>query len=67
MENGEPVLGATMVDLAQEKGAFRPEWKCDGADPGSHSIRFSFIGMESVDVTMEVFSDGDFRVEMSRR
>jgi len=66
IENGEPVLGATMVDLGSGKGSVSDQ---NGnvimaLTPGQHAIRFSFIGMESVDVTMEVFSDGDFRVEM---
>ena len=64
--NGEPVLGATMVDLGTGKGAVSDQ---NGnvtmaLEPGSHAIRFSFIGMESVDVTMEVYSDGEFTVEM---
>lgn len=66
VENGEPVLGATMVDLGSGKGAVSDQ---NGnvvmaLSPGLHSIRFSFIGMASVEVRMEVFSDGDFRVEM---
>jgi hypothetical protein len=66
LENGEPVMGATMVDLGTGKGSVSDQ---NGnvvmaLKPGQHSIRFSFIGMESVDVTMEVFSDGDFRIEM---
>jgi hypothetical protein len=66
VENGEPVLGATMVDLESGKGSVSDQ---NGnvvmaLTPGLHSIRFSFIGMESVDVRMEVFSDGDFRLEM---
>jgi len=66
LENGEPVLGATMVDLGSGKGSVSDQ---NGnvvmaLAPGLHSIRFSFIGMESVDVRMEVFSDGDFRLEM---
>ena len=66
IENGEPVLGATMVDLESGKGAVSDQYGSVtmALAPGQHSIRFSFIGMESVDVTMEVFSDGDFRVEM---
>jgi len=64
--NGEPVMGATMVDLGTGKGAVSDQ---DGnvtmaLKPGSHAMRFSFIGMESVDVSMEVLSDGDFRIEM---
>ena len=66
LDNGEPVMGATMVDLGSGKGAVSDQ---NGnvtmtLKPGSHAIRFSFIGMESVNVTMEVHSDGDFRVEM---
>ncbi len=64
--NGEAVVGATMVDLGTGKGAASDQ---NGnvsmaITPGSHAIRFSFIGMESVDVTMVVHSDGDFRIEM---
>lgn len=64
--NGEPVMGATMVDLASGKGAVSDQTGSVtmALKPGSHSIRFSFIGMESVNFTMEVHSDGDFRVEM---
>jgi hypothetical protein len=66
LENGEPVMGATMVDLGTGKGAVSDQ---NGnvsmaLTPGSHAVRFSFIGMESVDVTMQVHSDGEFRVEM---
>jgi hypothetical protein len=64
--NGEPVMGATMVDLGTGKGAASDQ---NGnvtmaITPGSHAMRFSFIGMESVNVTMIVHSDGDFRIEM---
>ncbi len=64
--NGEPVMGATMVDLGSGKGAVSDE---NGnvsmaLTPGKHAMRFSFIGMETVDVTMDVHSDGDFRLDM---
>lgn len=64
--NGEPVTGATMVDLGSGKGAVSDQ---NGnvsmaLAPGIHAMRFSFIGMETVDVTMEVHSDGDFRIDM---
>ena len=66
LANGEPVMGATMVDLGTGKGAASDQ---NGnvtmaIEPGTHAMRFSFIGMESVDVTMEIHSDGDFRIEM---
>jgi len=66
LETGEPVMGATMVDLESGKGSVSDQ---NGnitmaLKPGKHSIRFSFIGMENMNVTMEVFSDGEFRVEM---
>jgi len=66
LASGEPVMGATMVDLGSGKGAVSDQ---NGnvtmaIEPGSHAIRFSFIGMESVDVTMLVHSDGDFRIDM---
>lgn len=66
LDNGEPVMGATMVDMGTGKGAVSDQ---NGnvtmaLKPGSHAMRFSFIGMQSVDVTMEVHSDGDFRIEM---
>jgi len=66
LASGEPVMGATMVDLGTGKGAVSDQ---NGnvtmaLKPGSHAIRFSFIGMESVDITMEVYSDGEFTVEM---
>ena len=66
LESGEPVLGATMVDLGTGKGAVSDQGGnvTMAVTPGTHAMRFSFIGMESVDVTMEVYSDGDFRIEM---
>jgi len=66
LANGEPVMGATMVDLGTGKGAASDQGGnvTMAIKPGSHAMRFSFIGMENVDVTMEVHSDGDFRVEM---
>ena len=47
--NGEPVMGATMVDLGSGKGAVSDQ---NGnvtmaLSPGKHSMRFSFIGMET--------------------
>ncbi len=66
LANGEPVMGATMVDLGTGKGAVSDQAGnvTMAIKPGSHAMRFSFIGMENVDVTMEVHSDGDFRIEM---
>ncbi|MCD4709919.1 MAG: TonB-dependent receptor [Bacteroidales bacterium] len=66
LETGEPVMGATMVDLESGKGSVSDQ---NGnitmaLKPGKHSIRFSFIGMENMNITMEVFSDGEFQVEM---
>ncbi|RPI46539.1 MAG: TonB-dependent receptor [Bacteroidetes bacterium] len=66
METGEPVAGATMVDLGSGQGAVSDQ---NGnismaLKPGIHSMRFSFIGMEQVEVTMDVRSDGDFTLEM---
>jgi hypothetical protein len=66
LANGEPVMGATMVDLGSGKGAVSDQ---NGnvtmaLAPGSHAMRFSFIGMESVNVTMAVYSDGEFRLKM---
>lgn len=66
LDSGEPVLGATMVDLGTGKGTVSDQGGnvSMAVKPGTHAMRFSFIGMESVDVTMEVYSDGDFRIEM---
>ena len=63
---GEPVMGATMVDLESGKGSVSDQ---NGnvtmaLNPGKHSMRFSFIGMESVDLSMEVYSDGEFLLEL---
>ncbi len=63
---GEPVLGATMVDLESGKGAVSDQ---NGnvnmaLQPGKRSMRFSFIGMEPIDLTLDVLSDGDFKLEM---
>jgi len=66
LANGEPVMGATMVDLGTGKGAVSDQAGnvTMAIEPGSHAMRFSFIGMENVDVTIVVHSDGDFRIEM---
>jgi len=66
LESGEPVLGATMVDLGTGKGAASDQGGnvTMAVEPGTHAMRFSFIGMETVDVTMEVYSDGEFLIEM---
>jgi len=68
LANGEPVMGATMVDLGTGKGAVSDQAGnvTMAIKPGSHAMRFSFIGMENVDVTMEIHSDGDFRIEMQQ-
>jgi len=66
MENGEPVLGATMVELESGKGAVSDQ---NGnvtmaLVPGRHQVRFSFIGLESVELTLDVMSDGEFQLQM---
>jgi len=66
VETGEPVVGATMVVLESGKGSISDQ---NGNVlmallPGKYAVRFSFIGMEPVDVTMEVYSDGEFQLEM---
>lgn len=66
METGEPVAGATMVDLESGKGSASDQSGnvSMALRPGKHSMRFSFIGMEHIDITLDVLSDGDFQLEM---
>ncbi|MCK4989881.1 MAG: TonB-dependent receptor, partial [Bacteroidales bacterium] len=66
IETGEPVAGATMVDLESGKGSVSDHsgHVSMALTPGKHSMRFSFIGMEPIDLTLEVLSDGDFQLEM---
>jgi hypothetical protein len=66
LENGEPILGATMVELESGKGAVSDQ---NGnvtmaLVPGRHQVRFSFIGMETVQLTLDVLSDGEFLLQM---
>lgn len=65
-ESGEPVTGATMVELEGGKGSVS-----DGngnvsmaLQPGRHQVQFSFIGMETIVLTLDVRSDGDFNLQM---
>jgi hypothetical protein len=66
MDNGEPVAGATMVELGSGKGSVSDQNGNVSMAllPGKHAMRFSFIGLEPIDVTLEVISDGDFQLEM---
>lgn len=67
VETGEPVAGATMVILESGKGSISDQ---NGnvtmaLAPGRYSAQFSFIGMEKVNAVLEVYSDGEFQLEMS--
>lgn len=66
MENGEPVAGATMVELESGKGTVSDHsgYLSMALLPGKHFMRFSFIGMEPLDLMLDVRSDGDFQLEM---
>ncbi|MCK4745846.1 MAG: hypothetical protein KAT15_02375, partial [Bacteroidales bacterium] len=50
IETGEPVAGATMVDLESGKGSVSDHsgHVSMALTPGKHSMRFSFIGMEPI-------------------
>ncbi|MEZ5072035.1 MAG: TonB-dependent receptor [Bacteroidales bacterium] len=66
LETGEPVMGATMVDVGTGKGSVSDQNGNVSMAllPGKHAMRFSFIGMETMDVTLDVHSDGEFELDM---
>ncbi|HER09812.1 MAG TPA: hypothetical protein ENO20_12975 [Bacteroides sp.] len=67
VETGEPVAGATMVILESGKGSISDQYGnvIMALAPGRYSAQFSFIGMERVSAALEVYSDGEFQLEMS--
>ena len=66
IDSGEPVIGATMVITGTGKGSVSDQHGMVTLSlrPGRYSAQFSFIGMEPVNYQLDVFSDGDFQVEM---
>ena len=66
IDSGEPIIGATMVATGSGKGSISDQHGMVTMTllPGVHTIQFSFIGMETVNCQFEVFSDGDFQVDM---
>ncbi len=66
METGEPVAGATMVLTETGKGSISDQngIVTMALAPGRYSVQFSFIGMEQVNVVLEVHSDGNFQLQM---
>ncbi|HDS07855.1 MAG TPA: hypothetical protein ENO05_09535 [Bacteroides sp.] len=66
VETGEPVAGATMVILESGKGGISDQYGnvAMALAPGRYSAQFSFIGMEKLNAALEVYSDGEFKLEM---
>ncbi len=66
IDSGEPVIGATMLLAETGKGAVSDQHGVVTLSllPGKYSVEFSFIGMKPVNIQLEVYSDGDFQVEM---
>jgi hypothetical protein len=67
MESGEPIVGATMVVTENGKGCVSDQqgFFTISLLPGRYNVQFSYIGMEPYSCQLEVYSDGDFQVEMS--
>lgn len=66
VDSGEPVIGATMLVQETGKGSISDQNGIVNMSlrPGQYSVQFSFIGMETFNCRLEVYSDGDFRVDM---
>jgi hypothetical protein len=66
MENGQPVIGATMVVQETGKGSISDQYGRVEMSvvPGRYNVQFSFIGMKTFNCRLEVLSDGVFQVEM---
>jgi hypothetical protein len=66
MESGEPVIGATMVVTDNGKGSVSDQQGYFSISllPGRYNVQFSYIGMEPFSCQLEVWSDGEFQVEM---
>ena len=65
-DSGEPVGGATMVILETGKGSVSDQHGTVtmALPPGKYTAQFSFIGMDQMDVQLNVLSDGEFQIEM---
>lgn len=66
VDSGEPVIGATMVLSETGKGSISDQNGIVNISlhPGQYNVQFSFIGMETFSCRLEVYSDGDFRIDM---
>lgn len=65
-ETGEPVMGATMFIEETKNGTAtdRNGFLSMVIKPGTYTAVFAYMGMETRKYQLEVFSDGDFSVEM---
>jgi len=66
MDNGAPVIGATMVITETGKGSISDQHGVVkmSLEPGRYNAQFSFIGMKPYHCQLHVLSDGDFSVQM---
>lgn len=67
-ETGEPVIGAAMLIDELATGALTDQngYLTMAIKPGTYSVRFEFLGYEKKACVLEVFSSGEFSLEMKK-
>jgi hypothetical protein len=68
METGEPVIGAAMLVDELSTGALTDQngFLSMVIKPGTYTVRFEYLGFEKKTCVLEVFSSGEFAVEMKK-
>jgi len=68
VETGEPMIGATMYVEELASGAVTDQngFLSIAMKPGKYNVRFEFMGFEKKPCLLEVFSSGEFKVEMKK-
>jgi len=68
VESGEALIGATMYVKENHGGAATDQngFLSLVLKPGSYTAVFAFMGMETKKYFLEVYSDGEFKVEMKK-
>jgi hypothetical protein len=67
-ENGEPIIGAAMLVEELATGALTDQngFLSLAIKPGTYTVRFEYLGFEKKVCVLEVFSSGEFAVEMKK-
>jgi hypothetical protein len=67
-ETGEPMIGATMFVEELSSGTVTDQngFLSYALKPGKYKVRFEYMGFEKKNCLLEVYSSGEFRIEMKK-